>query len=41
MYRVHYLQWTGVGALDKVLGFAGLTMMIALTALGARLALRP
>jgi len=41
IYRIHYLQWTGVGALDKVLGFAGLAMMIALTALGARLALRP
>lgn len=40
LYRVHYLQWTGVAAVDRVLGFLGLTLVIALTALGARLAWR-
>jgi hypothetical protein len=40
IYRVHYLQWTGSSAFDKLLGLAGLTLLIALTALGARLALR-
>lgn len=40
LYKVHYLQWTGQKTLDKVLGLAGLTLLIALTALGARLAFR-
>jgi hypothetical protein len=39
LYKVHYLQWTGQKTIDKVLGLAGLTLLIALTALGARLAL--
>jgi hypothetical protein len=41
LYRVHYLQWTGLPAVDKVLGLVGLSLLIALTALGARLAFRP
>jgi hypothetical protein len=40
LYQVHYLQWTGQKTIDKMLGLAGLTLLIALTALGARLALR-
>ena len=40
LYRVHYLQWTGSPAIDRVLGFLGLTMLIALSAFGARLACR-
>ena len=40
LYRVHYLQWTGSPVIDKVLGFVGLTMIIVLTLLGARLAFR-
>ena len=40
LYRVHYLQWTGSAAIDKVLGFLGLTMVIALSLVGARLAIR-
>jgi hypothetical protein len=40
LYKIHYLQWTGQKTLDKVLGLGGLTLLIALTALGARLALR-
>ncbi len=38
LYRVHYLQWTGVDALDKVLGLLGLVLLVALAYLGARLA---
>jgi hypothetical protein len=40
LYKVHYLQWTGQKSADKVLGLAGLTLLIALTLLGARLAFR-
>ena len=39
LYRVHYLQWTGYGALDKLLGLVGLVLLLALAYLGARLAL--
>ena len=39
-YRLHYLQWTGVAALDKVLGAAGITLVVALSLLGARLFFR-
>jgi hypothetical protein len=38
LYRVHYLQWTGVKPLDKVLGLLGLVLLVALAYLGARLA---
>ncbi len=38
LYKVHYLQWTGVENIDRVLGFTGLTLVLALTALGVRLA---
>jgi hypothetical protein len=40
LYRVHYLQWTSVPTLDKILGFTGLTLLLALTAFGATLAFR-
>ena len=39
LYRVHYLQWTGVAALDQILGLLGLGLLILMTLLGARLAL--
>lgn len=39
LYRVHYLQWTGVAALDQILGLLGLGLLIVMTLLGARLAL--
>src|SRR5262245_61127500 len=39
LYRVHYLQWTGVRAIDRVVGAAGLVSLLALAALGLRLAL--
>jgi hypothetical protein len=37
LYRIHYLQWTGVPAIDKVLGLAGIILVLALSALGVRL----
>jgi len=40
LYKIHYLQWTGQKSVDKVLGLAGLVLLIALTGLGARLAFR-
>jgi len=40
LYKVHYLQWTGQKTIDKMLGLGGLTLLVALTALGARLAFR-
>jgi len=40
LYKVHYLQWTGQKTADKVLGLAGLTLLIVLTFLGAWLAFR-
>lgn len=40
LYRVHYLQWTGVKAIDRVVGIVGLVGLVALTLLGLRLALR-
>lgn len=39
-YKIHYLQWTGVGIIDKVLGFLGLALVATLTVLGARLAIK-
>jgi hypothetical protein len=38
LYRIHYLQWTGVPVIDKALGAAGLALLLGLTALGATLA---
>ena len=40
MYSVHYLQWTGVKPLDKVLGVFGLLLLILISVTGARLLLR-
>ncbi len=37
LYRVHYLQWTGVTSIDRVLGLLGLALVLVLSALGARL----
>ncbi len=38
LYRIHYLQWTGVGPLDRALGVVGLTSLVILAGLGVRLA---
>jgi hypothetical protein len=40
LYKIHYLQWTGQRSVDKVLGLGGLTLLVVLSALGARLAFR-
>ena len=37
LYKIHYLQWTGVKALDRVLGAAGLFCLLLLTFFGVRL----
>lgn len=40
LYKVHYLQWTGVTIIDRVAGIVGLVLLMALTILGAWLALK-
>jgi hypothetical protein len=40
LHRIHYLQWTGVRTLDKVLGLAGILLVIALSVLGVRIAFK-
>jgi len=36
-YRIHYLQWTGQKAIDRLLGALGILFVLVLSALGARL----
>ncbi|MBI1760997.1 MAG: PepSY domain-containing protein [Acidobacteria bacterium] len=38
LYKIHYLQWTGVKWLDKLLGLAGLALLVVLSVLGLMLA---
>ncbi len=40
LYRVHYLQWTGIEQLDRVLGLLGLACITVLAGLGVWLAIR-
>lgn len=40
LYKVHYLQWTGVTVVDRALGIIGPALVLALTLLGARLAIK-
>lgn len=40
IYKVHYLQWTGVVWLDKILGGVGIFLILALSVAGARLFFR-
>lgn len=37
LYRIHYLQWTGMKSVDQVLGALGLLLVVALSVLGVRL----
>jgi len=37
IYRIHYLQWTGIQSVDRVLGAVGLTLIVVLSILGLRL----
>ncbi|MEO8276710.1 MAG: hypothetical protein ABI639_10855 [Thermoanaerobaculia bacterium] len=41
LYRIHYLQWTGVPAVDRPFAVAGLLGLVLLAAFGLRLAFRP
>ena len=38
LYRIHYLQWTGLKTLDRIVGGVGLASLIVLAILGLRLA---
>lgn len=40
LYRVHYLQWTGLRTVDRVLGAVGILLLLLLAGLGVRLAFR-
>jgi hypothetical protein len=40
MYKLHYLQWTGIKALDQVLGVIGLALVLLLAVLGIGLSNR-
>lgn len=40
MYRIHYLQWTGIDTIDKILGPLGLSLVLVLGILGIKLALK-
>ena len=40
LYRIHYLQWTGVRSVDRVVGLIGIALVLTLTSLGAWLAFR-
>ena len=40
LYRVHYLQWTGHAATDRVLGMAGLILLTLLAITGLLLFFR-
>src|SRR5262249_56194442 len=38
LYKIHYLQWTGIKSLDRVLGLIGIVLIITLSTLGAWIA---
>ena len=40
LYRAHYLQWSGVRAVDRALGAIGLVCLFTLAILGVKLAFR-
>lgn len=40
LYRIHYLQWTGIKKIDRIVGFTGIVLVMALTTLGAWLAFK-
>ena len=39
MYKIHYLQWTGIKSIDKVLGIIGLILVLLLAFLGVRMSI--
>jgi hypothetical protein len=40
LYRMHYLQWTGIKSVDRVLGMVGLVLLVLMTISGAWLLLK-
>jgi hypothetical protein len=40
LYKVHYLQWTGIRVVDQILGSVGLALILVLSVLGLRLFLK-
>ncbi|MFT5755829.1 MAG: hypothetical protein ACI9LM_000541 [Alteromonadaceae bacterium] len=40
LYKIHYLQWTGIKTVDKYLGILGLALVIILAALGVVMTFR-
>jgi hypothetical protein len=40
LYKIHYLQWSGVETIDKVLGITGLLLIVILTSLGVWLVIK-
>lgn len=40
LYKIHYLQWTGIPALDKIAGAAGIALLLLLSLLGVILFFR-
>ena len=40
MYKIHYLQWTPIKAINQVLGVLGLVLLIFLTGLGVRMCVK-
>jgi PepSY-associated TM region len=38
LYRIHYLQWTGIKSIDRVVGLVGIALVLILTTIGAWLA---
>lgn len=41
LYKIHYLQWTGVKWLDRILGMLGLALIVGLSILGLMLQQKP
>jgi hypothetical protein len=40
LYRIHYLQWSGMKSVDRVVGIVGIVLVLILTSLGAWMAFR-
>jgi uncharacterized iron-regulated membrane protein len=40
IYKIHYLQWTPFKAINEIVGFVGLFLLMALTVLGAMLVMK-
>jgi hypothetical protein len=40
LYRIHYLQWTGLKSVDRAVGLVGIGLVLVLSILGAWLAFR-